>query len=230
MQSTANPEANRTPEVVPVIRHTVPWRVTSVTPLPNVRLRVTFVDRIEGDPGNVIGLSLPLLRRLLAQLDGADHRRRDPGAHRGGQARQQGHHLRQLQRKWRGSPGHPQYVRPVHLGCPVPHLRRRALRAVHPDALLLHPLRQPARADPLRVHGDGEHLGHGDARRPADPAGRAARRERVPPGRHLRETGTATGAPTGGRFPCAYSPLRSAHVRNARRRRLVSMVVIASRP
>jgi septum formation protein len=28
-----------------------------------------FVERIEGDSGNVIGLSLPLLRRLLAQLD-----------------------------------------------------------------------------------------------------------------------------------------------------------------
>jgi septum formation protein len=28
-----------------------------------------FVDRIEGDHGNVIGLSMPLLRRLLAQLD-----------------------------------------------------------------------------------------------------------------------------------------------------------------
>ena len=27
-----------------------------------------FVDRIEGDPGNVIGLSLPLLRRLLREL------------------------------------------------------------------------------------------------------------------------------------------------------------------
>ena len=27
-----------------------------------------FVDGIDGDPGNVIGLSLPLLRRLLAQL------------------------------------------------------------------------------------------------------------------------------------------------------------------
>jgi septum formation protein len=27
-----------------------------------------FVDRIEGDPGNVVGLSLPLLRRLLGQL------------------------------------------------------------------------------------------------------------------------------------------------------------------
>jgi septum formation protein len=28
-----------------------------------------FLDGIEGDPGNVIGISLPLLRRLLAQLD-----------------------------------------------------------------------------------------------------------------------------------------------------------------
>lgn len=27
-----------------------------------------FVDRIEGDPGNVVGLSLPLLRRLLIEL------------------------------------------------------------------------------------------------------------------------------------------------------------------
>ena len=28
-----------------------------------------FVDRIEGDPGNVIGLSLPLLRKLLIEMD-----------------------------------------------------------------------------------------------------------------------------------------------------------------
>jgi nucleoside triphosphate pyrophosphatase len=28
-----------------------------------------FVDRIEGDPGNVIGLSLPMLRNLLAEMD-----------------------------------------------------------------------------------------------------------------------------------------------------------------
>jgi septum formation protein len=27
-----------------------------------------FVDRIEGDPSNVIGLSLPLLRRLLPDV------------------------------------------------------------------------------------------------------------------------------------------------------------------
>ena len=28
-----------------------------------------FIERIEGDPSNVIGLSLPVVRRLLAQLD-----------------------------------------------------------------------------------------------------------------------------------------------------------------
>jgi septum formation protein len=28
-----------------------------------------FVDRIEGDHGNVVGLSMPLLRRLLAEID-----------------------------------------------------------------------------------------------------------------------------------------------------------------
>jgi septum formation protein len=28
-----------------------------------------FVERIEGDPGNVIGLSLPLLRKLLIEMD-----------------------------------------------------------------------------------------------------------------------------------------------------------------
>ncbi|MFC9019635.1 Maf family protein, partial [Streptomyces albidoflavus] len=28
-----------------------------------------FIDGIDGDPGNVIGLSLPLLRRLLTELD-----------------------------------------------------------------------------------------------------------------------------------------------------------------
>jgi len=28
-----------------------------------------FVERVDGDPGNVIGLSLPTLRRLLAELD-----------------------------------------------------------------------------------------------------------------------------------------------------------------
>jgi septum formation protein len=32
-------------------------------------LGAPFVERIDGDPGTVMGLSLPLLRRLLADLD-----------------------------------------------------------------------------------------------------------------------------------------------------------------
>jgi hypothetical protein len=49
MQPTENPESNRTAEVEPAIRHSVPWRVTSVAPLPNFRLRVTFVDATTGE-------------------------------------------------------------------------------------------------------------------------------------------------------------------------------------
>jgi hypothetical protein len=37
MQPHANTETNRTPEVEPAIKHTVPWRVTSVTALPDAR-------------------------------------------------------------------------------------------------------------------------------------------------------------------------------------------------
>ena len=49
MHPNANPEANRTPEVEPAIRHTAPWRVVSVSPLPDARLRVTFVDGTVGE-------------------------------------------------------------------------------------------------------------------------------------------------------------------------------------
>ena len=49
MQRTENPESNRTAEVEPTIWHTVPWRVTSVTPLPDSRLSVAFVDGVIGD-------------------------------------------------------------------------------------------------------------------------------------------------------------------------------------
>jgi hypothetical protein len=44
MQPTANAETDRAAEIVPEISHTVPWRVTSVTALPDARLEVTFVD------------------------------------------------------------------------------------------------------------------------------------------------------------------------------------------
>ena len=49
MQPNANPENNRTPEVEPTIRHTVAWRLTSVTALADARLRVTFVDGTAGE-------------------------------------------------------------------------------------------------------------------------------------------------------------------------------------
>jgi Protein of unknown function (DUF2442) len=49
MQPTENPESNRTAEIEPAIQNTVPWRVTSVTALPNSRLRVAFVDGMAGD-------------------------------------------------------------------------------------------------------------------------------------------------------------------------------------
>ena len=49
MQSTENPESNRTSEVEPPIWHTVPWRVTSVSALPDSRLSVAFVDGVIGD-------------------------------------------------------------------------------------------------------------------------------------------------------------------------------------
>ena len=49
MQSVADPKSDRTPEVVPKIRHTVPWRVVSVMALSERRLKVTFVDDTEGE-------------------------------------------------------------------------------------------------------------------------------------------------------------------------------------
>ena len=49
MQSVVDPESDRTPEVVPEIQHTAPWRVVSVTALPEMRLKVAFVDGTEGE-------------------------------------------------------------------------------------------------------------------------------------------------------------------------------------
>lgn len=48
MQPTANTETDRASEVAPEIRHTVPWRVTSVTVLADARLELTFVDGTSG--------------------------------------------------------------------------------------------------------------------------------------------------------------------------------------
>ncbi len=49
MQPNANPENNRSSEVEPTLRHTVAWRLMSVTALPDARLRVTFVDGSAGE-------------------------------------------------------------------------------------------------------------------------------------------------------------------------------------
>ena len=49
MQPNANTESDRAPEVDPTIKHTVAWRVTAVSALPDTRLRVTFVDGTSGE-------------------------------------------------------------------------------------------------------------------------------------------------------------------------------------
>ena len=59
MQPTETPESNPTPKVEPAIRHTVPWRVTSVAALPDSRLRVTFVDGVTGEVDMRLFLSDP---------------------------------------------------------------------------------------------------------------------------------------------------------------------------
>jgi hypothetical protein len=49
MPTLADPKPDRTPEVVPEIRHTVLWRIVSVTALSERRLKVAFVDGTEGE-------------------------------------------------------------------------------------------------------------------------------------------------------------------------------------
>ena len=49
LQPARNSESDRAAEVEPAIRATVPWRVASVTALPDNRLRVTFVDGTTGE-------------------------------------------------------------------------------------------------------------------------------------------------------------------------------------
>lgn len=48
MQPTANSETDRAFEVAPEISHTVSWRVTSVTALPEAQLEVTVIDGTSG--------------------------------------------------------------------------------------------------------------------------------------------------------------------------------------
>ena len=49
MPTLADPKPDRTPEVVPEIRHAASWRVVSVTALSERRLKVAFVDGTEGE-------------------------------------------------------------------------------------------------------------------------------------------------------------------------------------
>lgn len=49
MQRIENTEGNRTLEVEPAIQLTIPWRATSVSAVPDCRLRVTFVDGTTGE-------------------------------------------------------------------------------------------------------------------------------------------------------------------------------------
>jgi hypothetical protein len=49
MKPNANTQSDRTPELEPAIKHTVPWRALSVTVVPDARLRVTFVDGTAGE-------------------------------------------------------------------------------------------------------------------------------------------------------------------------------------
>ena len=49
MRPTEDPETHRTPAVEPAIRHSVPWRLSSVVVLPERRLRVTFIDGTAGE-------------------------------------------------------------------------------------------------------------------------------------------------------------------------------------
>ena len=65
MQPTETAESNRTPEVEPAIRHTVPWRVTSVAALSESRLRVTFVDGTTGEVQMRLFLSNPRIEGTI---------------------------------------------------------------------------------------------------------------------------------------------------------------------
>ena len=49
MQPTQISKTDRSPDIEPAIRHAVPWRVVSASAMPDLVLRVTFVDGTTGD-------------------------------------------------------------------------------------------------------------------------------------------------------------------------------------
>jgi hypothetical protein len=62
MQPTQIPQADRSPDVEPPIRHAVPWRVVSVTAAPDRQLKVTFVDGTTGEVDLRNFLDTPYIR------------------------------------------------------------------------------------------------------------------------------------------------------------------------
>lgn len=49
MQPTQISKTDHPSAIEPAIQHVVPWRVVSVTPVPDLRLQVTFVDGTAGE-------------------------------------------------------------------------------------------------------------------------------------------------------------------------------------
>ena len=72
MQPTQISQADRSPDVEPAIRHVVPWRVASVSTMPDLLLRVVFVDGTTGDvcPGRSSTCRARALRCVCGLLAG----------------------------------------------------------------------------------------------------------------------------------------------------------------
>ena len=68
MQPTQISQADRSPDVEPAIRHVAPWRVASVSPMPDLLLRVAFTDGTTGDVDLRTFLSGPQAKGTLFEL------------------------------------------------------------------------------------------------------------------------------------------------------------------
>lgn len=62
MQPTRISKTDRPADIEPAIRHVAPWRVVSVSAMPDLVLRVTFVDGTTGDVDLLGFLSSPLAK------------------------------------------------------------------------------------------------------------------------------------------------------------------------
>jgi hypothetical protein len=68
MQPTQITQADRSPDIEPVIRPMAPWRVVSVSPMPDLLLRVAFVDGTIGDVDLRIFLSSSQAKGTVFEL------------------------------------------------------------------------------------------------------------------------------------------------------------------